>query len=245
MERDAELIVTAFERVEAERLRRVARAPLGRAVSWVKRVQHRRLELTHAALLADPGWGEGGRFFLDHLYGDRDDRQRDSQFLRVIPSMVRVLPADGVRALLRLAQLHEMSERLDGRMGDALLAGMDKDPARAYLASWRTSSSRAERLQQVEAMREVGMALAAVVHLPLLSGALRVMKGPARVAGLGELHTFLADGLRCFRSIVPVGAFIEDIAAREAALIDTLFLSTPDCPRVIAQATASIGEVPW
>ena len=245
MEHEAQSIVLAFAAVDEERRRRSAHAPLERAVRWVKRLQHQRLSLTHARLLSDPSWGQGGRFFLDQLYGDRDDRGRDAQFLRVVPTMLRVLPQEGVAALCRLARLHALSERLDGRMGDHLLVGQRQDAAKAYVEAWRRASSRAEREEQVAAMREIGASLGAVVHLPMLSGALRLMKGPARLAGLSELHAFLAEGLRCFRAIDHVDRFVERIGADELALIDALFTPEGPCPAVIAEATASIGEVPW
>lgn len=239
-------ILSAFEAVQFERERRRGDASLGRRVRWVKRLQHVRLAITHESLLRDPGWGEGGRFFLDHLYGDRDDEVRDAQFLRVLPTMLRVLPAEGITALCRLAELHAMSERLDGRMGESLpIEWRAGSAAQAYVDAWRATSTIGERMAQVNAMRLVGRSLASVVHRPMLSSALRLMRGPAQLAGLSELHGFLAEGLKCFRGIDPVEAFLSDIADKESALIVDLFDPGGGCPPVIAQATSSMGEVPW
>lgn len=246
MNEEREQILSAFGSVQSQREIRRGDLRLGRCVRWVKRLQHARLALTHARLLQDPGWGEGGRFFLDHLYGDRDDEQRDAQFVRVLPTMLRVLPAQGVSALCRLAELHAVSERLDTAMGHWLADSEPSgSPAAAYVGAWRATATLDERLSQVEAMKAVGRALATVVHLPMLSGALRLMRAPAQMAGLSQLHGFLAEGLRCFRGIEPVEAFLTDIADKETALIVQLFDPRLPCPAVIAQATAAMGEVPW
>jgi hypothetical protein len=246
MNKERDEILAAFAAVQAERLRRRSDAALGRRVRWIKRLQHLRLAITHEHLLRDPAWGEGGRFFLDHLYGDRDDEQRDVQFMRVLPTMLRVLPAEGVTALCRLAELHAMSERLDGRMGECLQDLLTPGSAAlSYVAAWRAASTLDERLAQVDAMKAVGLSLASVVHRPMLSSAVRLMRAPAQLAGLSQLHAFLAEGLRCFRGIDPVESFLDDIAHKEASLIVALFAQGGACPEVIAQATSLMGEVPW
>ena len=50
-----------------------------------------------------------------------------------------------------------------------------------------------------------------------------MMHGPAKLAGLGELHAFLERGFNAFRSLRRADEFLETIVQRERELMVSLF----------------------
>ena len=52
---------------------------------------------------------------------------------------------------------------------------------------------------------------------------LKAMAGPARLAGLSQMHDFLARGFDAFRSIGGASEFLERIERRERAILEALY----------------------
>ena len=130
-------ILEHLTRVAAERDRRAAQPQLQAAVQALKKYQQMRFTRTYADLLATQRYGEASRFFLDELYGPSDFSRRDTQFARVVPTMVRVLPSELVHTLDLLAQLHSISETLDNEMASHLTK--PRVDAWAYLRAWKAT----------------------------------------------------------------------------------------------------------
>ncbi|MGE5770014.1 MAG: FFLEELY motif protein, partial [Betaproteobacteria bacterium] len=70
-------------------------------------------------------------------------------------------------------------------------------------------------------------ALEALARKPFVRGALKMMHGPAHLAGLGELHTFLERGYLAFRGMGKADEFLESIVAREREIARALFAGKP------------------
>lgn len=68
-------------------------------------------------MLESKRYGAASRFFLDELYGPIDFTQRDHQFARVVPALVKLFPWQIVDTVGALAALHALSEALDTQMG--------------------------------------------------------------------------------------------------------------------------------
>jgi len=67
-----------------------------------------------------------------------------------------------------------------------------------------------------------------VTRLPLLRNSLRLMRGPARAAGLGELQRSLETGFDTFRSMKGAQEFIALVGSRERDFAAALFAAGPD-----------------
>ena len=214
-------ILDSLQGVAAERMSRRADAALDQGVQAVKAYQHRRFALTYADLLADVRFSKAARFFLDDLYGPHDFTQRDEQFARVVPSLVRLFPGEIVATVRSLAELHAISEMLDSRMGRAMCGGAIT--AADYASAWRKVGEVALRDRQIELMFEVGGALARYTRNPLLRHSLRLMRAPARAAGLGSLQQFLERGFDTFREMRGPTDFLDTVAQRERDLSKALF----------------------
>jgi hypothetical protein len=218
---DAQSILEQLHAVSEQRALRAMDPQLDARVQAVKHFQHARFERTYADLLADPRYGKAARFFLDELYGPRDFTRRDTQFARVIPALVRMFPKEIVLTVKALAELHGLSEVLDSATGRALPEGPLS--AQRYGEAWRAVGREADRERQVMLTRQVGMALDAYTRNPLLRHSLRLMRGPARAAGLSELQKFLELGFDTFREMRGAKPFLDIIVAREMAHARELF----------------------
>jgi hypothetical protein len=221
MSPEGEEILRNLRVVAAERRRRLDDPALGMRATAVKAYQHARFERTYADLLASPRYSRSARFFLEDLYGPYDFSERDAQFERVVPGLVRLFPHEVVDTVRHLAQLHSLSETLDSRMA-AVLTDKTITPL-AYVCAWQDASTPVEREQQIRLMLVVGQALDRFTRNPLLRHSLRMMRGPARALGLGALQAFLETGFDTFKELRGAGEFLDIIATRERALAADLF----------------------
>jgi hypothetical protein len=207
---------------------------LGGDVVALKAYQQKRFARTHASLLAHPRYGCATNFFLNELYGPQDFTQRDAQFSRIVPALVRLFPADTVATMESLAAVHALSERLDTAMAIHLAGAA---PTRAsYLRAWQATGEPAARAHQIELVMSVGEALDRHTRSFVLRASLKAMRGPARAAGMGALQTFLEAGFEAFGAMGGAKEFLATIHAREIALAARLF-----DPAAVAAATGLLA----
>ena len=237
MNAQVQAILELLCQVDEQRALRAADAALAERVREVKHYQHERFQHTYADLLAVPRYANATRFFLEELYGPADFTRRDTQFKRVVPALVRLFPQEVVLTVQTLGELHALSETLDTAMGRVVPPG-DLDLA-AYAAAWRQVGRPAEREAQIALMRRVADALDAYTRNPLLRHSLRLMRGPARLAGLPELQAFLESGFDTFRAMHGAKDFLDTIVARERLIAALLF-----DPQATAEAVASGHQFP-
>jgi hypothetical protein len=236
MTRDAGTAILAHLRsVAEERVRRAATSGLGPRVVAIKRYQQRRFEKTYADLLAHPRYAGAANFFLEELYGPSDFTQRDAQFARIVPALVRLFPAEVVETVEALAALHALSERFDTTMGLALSSA--PCDAAGYARAWQVCGDAQGRERQIGLMRWVGQSLDTLTGNPLLRHSLRLMRAPARAAGMAALQSFLEAGFDTFRAMRGAGQFLDLVEEREQALSRTLFACAPE-------DAARLGELP-
>ena len=216
-----EAIQNHLQAVEQQRERRRRDSCLGHRVFEVKRFQHARFCDTYRDLLEAPKSAKATRFFLDELYGPIDFSDRDAEFSRVAPKVAALFPGEIGHILLNLAHLHALSERLDSDMGAAVTT--IPLSTRDYRRAWVTVGQPSARNEQVALVLQLGMALSQQVNKPLIRTTLRVMRHPARAAGLGNMQSMLEHGLDAFRELPHPQEFVLVIAERETAFINELF----------------------
>src|SRR5438105_3157985 len=221
MSADANSILGHLRTVDAERRRRSGASELAAHARAVKAYQQRRFSHTYEDLLATTRYGPAARFFLDELYGPDDFSERDAQFARVVPALVRLFPQQIVATVDTLVHLHALSETLDSAMG-AHLAG-SRVEAVDYVRAWQATGRRDDRERQITLTLAVGQSLDRVTRNPLLRHSLRMMRGPAQAAGLGELQRFLETGFDTFKAMGGAREFLAAIGTRERALARALF----------------------
>lgn len=221
--------------VTAERAARDADTRLAARVTAIKQYQQRRFEHSYADLLAHPRYAGAANFFLDELYGPSDFTQRDAQFARIVPTLVRLFPAEVVDTVEALAALHAISEHFDTNMA-RVLRSSDVN-AEVYANGWQACGDVDGREAQIALMLRVGRALDGLCRNPLLRHSLRLMRAPARAAGMSALQSFLEAGFDTFRGMRGAQEFLELVGQRERALAVTLFATAPE-------QAARLGQLP-
>lgn len=234
----AEQILTSLEAVQALRRQRQGNPALAARVQGLKSYQQRRFARSHSDLLADPRHGPAARFFLEDLYGPQDFGERDAQFARIVPAMVRLFPTEIVVTVERLARLHAVTEQLDQAMAGHLAAA--SPDAQAYVQAWQATGAAELRQLQVDLVLGVGRELDHYTRNRWLRQTLKLMRGPARAAGLASLQTFLERGFDTFAGMGGASQFLGLIDSRERALIRRLF--DPDAAECLAQGRPGVAD---
>ena len=190
----------------------------------LKQWQADRLAGTYSDLLEDPRYREAATFFLTDLYGAKDYSQRDADVARILPKLTAMLPAAALSTIADAVELDALSEELDAAMV-ARLPPQAVAPLAAdtYATAYRACKNRQERSHQIALMRQIGDALDRLTHMPLLEGTLRLMRGPAKLAGLAHLQGFLERGFGAFKRMNGAAPFLDAVQSRESRVMDALF----------------------
>ena len=231
----ADRIRAHLARVQDLRLQAQA-AGLEAAVTEVKELQALRFRATYADLIQDPACAPATRFFLDELYGVHDFAQRDAQFGRIAGAVERLFPEAAAQLAVDLAETHALTEVLDHELARHWL---DQDPALGpamrYTRSWRLANDRRARERQLAVVQHMGLELQRLTRKKSLRLALRMMRNPARAAGLESLQHFLESGFDAFAALGDARLFLDTIEQRESRWIDTLFDAPPaQCSQALA-----------
>lgn len=240
LDKDAEATLLRAQVARAKSLREVANQDPASAQDrmLLRQWQSQRLARSHRDLLESPRYGTPAAFFLSDLYGPKDFSARDEELERILPMVISVLPAAGVRTVGLAVEVDALSEELDAAMVQELRSAgaIDGIDDRTYGDAYRACGARAARERQIALIGETGRALARLTRMPFVALALTLMRGPAHLAGLGELHEFLDHGFNAFKHMGDPSEFLERIRSRETAIMERLFAAHPDPFAIEAQA---------
>ena len=218
--------------------------PLTAEVEALGSWQAERLRHTHRDLYESPRYREALDFLLEDLYAPRDFTRRDDDIDRIFPYLIRLSPDSALFTLSQLVELNLLSQKLDLAMAEWLsgelrldadgIRGLDdEDYARAYRACGREP----ERQRQIDLVDAVGRDLEHYVSNRSLRMALKMMHGPAQMAGLGELYRFISEGVHAFRAMGGVDELLQTITERETRIKEAILAGEP-----MAQFRASMAS---
>jgi len=223
----SEIIRDAVTHVTLLRETVAGKPGLASAVSAIKQFQARRFAGTYFDLLHSEQYKPAAVFFLQELYSEKDYSERDSQFARIAGALERLFPDEVVQTAVSLAQLHRLTEDLDLAMARIWMSNADKPEVERYVKSWRSVGRRSDREIQLSTVLNVGHELDRLTRTRGLRIMLKMMRGPANLAGLGSLQQFLESGFDTFAEMgrEDDGArhFLATVMARETILINELF----------------------
>lgn len=236
----ADLIRTHLARVD--QLRRQAHTEGWQsAVDEVKLLQAHRFRATYSDFLQHPRYAPATRFFLDELYGVHDFVQRDAQFSRIAGALERLFPEAVAQLAVDLAETHALTEVLDQKLAthwQTLDPGLPA--ATRYILSWRLTNSRESRERQLTVIQHMGLELQRLTRMKSLRLGLRMMRNPARVAGLDVLQHFLESGFDAFSSLGDARPFLNAINERESRWVQAFFEQPMDaCSEALTRELTS------
>ena len=218
-----------------QRLNDPVRTP-GQGSPWLSRLrrwQQQRLRHSFSDLMANPRTRPAAEFFLEDLYGDHDFSARDQDLARLLPLMSRLLPTPVLRAAVQAVELNALSHAFDLKLAARLAHGTGTDPAGAeldldaYARAYREAGCPRLRRHQIELIVEVGQHLDWAVHKHGVERLLKLSRGPARLAGLHQLQSFLERGFGAFKRLDGADDFLERIARQELEVSRRLFAAHP------------------
>ncbi len=193
-------------------------AALDRLAAW----QSRRLSATYADLAREPRYARALAFFQTDLYGPGDFSRRDADLARVVPLMLRMMPAGVIAAVSQAMELSTLSQELDRALLSRLAAPGLLSVA-TYCVAYAAPSERSARERQIALIVGVGGALDRYVGRLSVRSMLAAMRRPARLAGLGALQSFLERGIAAFRHMGGASDFLATVEKRERALMSAIF----------------------
>jgi len=183
--------------------------------------QRRRLDACYDDLRQTTRYRPACDFFLDELYGGKDFRERDQQLSRVVPVMKRFLPDHLLLAVGDAMRLQAVSLEFDLDMAE-LLVGEGAIDQPAYAQAYRQQGAWDERVAQIELIEGLGQVLEETVHRPMVHRLVRMMRGPAVLAGFGALQGFLTRGLEAFAQMHGAEYFLDTITDRERRALEAM-----------------------
>lgn len=219
----ADLIRTHLARVEQLRHEATA-AGWQSAVDEVKRLQARRFRATYSDFLRHARYAPATHFFLTELYGVHDFVERDAQFSRIAGALERLFPEAVAQLAVDLAETHALTEVLDQTLASHWLTlETSLPPTTRYIMSWRLTGSLSSRERQLSVIQHMGLELQRLTRMKSLRLGLRMMRNPARLAGLDALQHFLEAGFDAFSSLGDARPFLDTINERESRWVTALF----------------------
>ena len=243
MKATADQIRHSLESVARLRQQRALDAQLAAADAAIKRFQALRFQATYPDLLQSPRYQTAARFFLYELYSDKDYTQRDQQFARIASTISKLFPQSVVDTAAKLAEVHALTEQLDDAMARQYLIVSQANPGlndtSRYIACWRGVADSAARHRQLDVVLALGQSLNSLTRQPGLRTLLKMMRGPAGVAGLGALQSFLESGFDAFQTMRGADDFLRVISERETHWISRLFIDDEvACETLLAELFA-------
>lgn len=186
--------------------------------------QARRLQATYADLLDNPRYRQAALFFLNDLYGARDYSQRDADVARILPKLTALLPAAALSAIADAVELDALSEQLDQTLLNEIGAeNTGALTAQTYAGAYRACDNRRSREHQIALTHAIGSALDSLTRISFLETTIKLMRKPAKMAGLAELQSFLERGFVTFRQMKGAAEFLDAIRSRETQLMRRLY----------------------
>lgn len=215
-------LIREIEHVTRLHHERQADPALAAALERIGAWQARRLSQTYADLASQARYAEAIVFFETDLYGGGDFARRDADLARVVPIMVRMLPANVIASIAQAMELNALSQELDRALLAQLPNAAERFTVADYCAAYRRLNNRPARERQIRLLAAIGGALDGFVRNPLIRAALAMMRQPARLAGVSVLHDFLERGFHAFRRMHGAELFLTTIVNRETALMQSI-----------------------
>lgn len=181
--------------------------------------QSARINGTYSDLKNTPEYEKIGVFFFEKLYAPEDFSFRDASIKKLQKVLKGKVYKGMVSAVSQVIELHELSDRLDDRMVEGMLAagiGTDMDMAQ-YQEIYRSLDNYDERIHQINLSTEVTRAFHKLSKKWIVALSLKTVRTTSHLLGMGKIIDFIYEGYEGFRAIKSIDFFVDTVTERELA----------------------------
>jgi hypothetical protein len=190
--------------------------------------QSERLSQTYTDLMTDSQYEKIGHFFFKKLYAPEDFSFRDTSIKKLHKLLKGKIYSGIISAVSKVIELHELSDRLDDRMVEQMMAkGIGEDiDIEQYQTAYRSLDNYDERLYQIGLGKEVTQVFHRLSKKWVVAVSLNTVRTAAHLIGMGKIIDFIYEGYEGFRAIKNIDYFIETVDSREHAWHEQLWSET-------------------
>ncbi len=136
---------------------------------------------------------------------------RDHDIQRVVPAMIRILPASALRTIATGMELNARILEINLSICEAYDKHKTGDlfTEAEYCRAAREATSIEDCMELVTLTKQLGHDLDRIMQIPLIGVSLRAMRKPASLAGFASLQLFLETGYSAFHKLKNVDAFLD------------------------------------
>jgi hypothetical protein len=170
-------------------------------------------------------YGPFSEFFATEIYSARDFTERNESFRRLAQQFKHVLGDEIYTGLVRLLDLHSLTDRLDDLMADALRAAGTplKFTEAQYEDAYRVLDNYDERLLQIDLIVECLQFTHHVSQMTLITFVLKSAKIAVGLFSKDRVVELLEHACATLRNIKNVDYLIGEIRDREVARLDRIY----------------------
>lgn len=199
-------------------------ARLHRLQAW----QSDRLRRTHAHLLEKPDTAAGIEFLLQDVYGGRDLLPVAREIRRALPKAMKLLPDKVMATSASALEAAIITQELDEAITELLAEQLDQPLDEAtYLEGFRQDQHQDLRQRQLQLVAELGHHLDRYIRSRMIQTTFKLVRKPAHAAGFANLYDFMDRSFRVMKPVPSVGLLLEQLAAREEAIMNKVFAHHP------------------
>jgi len=187
--------------------------------------QSARLNDTYADLKKDPQYAKIGHFFFEMLYAPEDFSFRDTSIKKLHKLLDGKVYKGMVTAVTQVIELHDLSDMLDDRMVERMIAtGVDENMEMyQYQEIYRSLDNYDQRIYQIKLSTKVTRAFHRLSKKWVVALSLKTVRTAAHFIGMGKILDFIYEGYNAFRAIKNIDFFVETVEQREMAWHDEIW----------------------
>lgn len=187
--------------------------------------QSERLKHTHHDLYQSPEYTRGLQFLLSDLYSDKDFSDRDNDLERIFPKIIKLLPKKIINTVGLLVELNLLTKTLDIELTQTIFEKLNHSMVdeQSYCDAYRYCNNQDQRLHQIQLISDVGKKLDRYARSSVINFSLKITEGPAEMAGLEAIHSFIMEGFSAFHSMNNVDQMMQTLVQRETRILNNIF----------------------
>ncbi|OTG95565.1 FFLEELY motif protein [Acinetobacter sp. ANC 3832] len=200
------------------------------AQNWLKE----RILNTHQELFNQPENQLMAKYFINRLYGgpDFDDLAKQiERLLKYAHKAEKILPENAIRTGLKSVGLAVLAMQLDEQVAKQLLkdypAEQKIDDEMMRLTLIKLDQEK-ERLQQLDLLDELGLALDKYMRSFIMHTAFKMCKGTAAKYHFELMYDFIGEGFVAMKPLKSAAIFIKSFTAQERKIVENVHLGKQD-----------------